>query len=1002
MTRKLLPYEHQLIEELGISKEDYLDFLQAQFDYTTTPEQRLQTPQGDAGVTALVLTIIGILLQAASIFLMPKPSGGGRRQPREQTFVPRFGFNSAQELAKYGDPINLVYTNTSHNTQGGVRVATALIWSAIESFGSSQYMQMMLALGGGQINAIDAERIAFGQTPIRQFQAQNVWLYYNKNGKIFFTNIIKGGTDDPARRNSSASDLVYRANPFNGSRTEGFSQAFSPTTLTRCGVFSPIPINVAVVDRLSGGGTRQTPIGITVNDLFVNAYWNPASESRPIVPSGTTLELTFLQSQSAASTKTDVIQTASDKRRALLESLDTSSAYKLGAAKFRLVSISQPDLDVGNAVVTFVCIEPGAVCKEPYLKLDYREGVSNSTLENAPDGLTEYYHTKCLVKVEDAAYESITNANVIDFALKARSFQRISGRSRKYSDNTEEQFKNSDNGSKLRSSFFRVRYRQLGQQWKFVNRIFVIRRGNDIDNFVSVKFLPGANSAKWQFQFLPVAETAAEMTTNGVANFAYIDNTGDTQTINNGDGTSVYFIGTLKDRTSALPGGVADLPPLDDSPAELNEWALFSLRSDTQVQFSFDNGPEIEIKAVTEQTIEQLATNYPSLYNNLSLVGFNAYSGQGIQDLRSITAFVTQGKRCTVLSGPNAYAPSDASSSFAPDIFLDTITDAVDGIGRYARVDGIDIEKLWLAKQFCITNQLFMDGVIAEQTPWRQFWAEVAPFSLLEMGRIGGKETLVPAVPCSANGTILSQVPISALFNAGNILEDSYKEEFLDYGTNVQDLIATVIYRDTETDGVFPRNRSVDVNLSGVTEATAVRQTFDLSQFVTRRDQAVMFAKLLCNQRRHIRKAIEFRTFPTDSVLSPGSYIYIDIGQAQWNNIYSGAVQSGGVLNTPINGTVPNGTYNILLWKSGEPAVTALNSISVANNVASSLTGYSGWLFVLGTSVRSKRVFRITEVQMDEEGEVSVKAIEHPCDSAGNSLITAGLANPSSTLFTIR
>jgi hypothetical protein len=35
-------------------------------------------------------------------------------------------------------------------------------------------------------------------------------------------------------------------------------------------------------------------------------------------------------------------------------------------------------------------------------------------------------------------------------------------------------------------------------------------------------------------------------------------------------------------------------------------------------------------------------------------------------------------------------------------------------------------------------------------------------------------------------------------------------------------------------------------------------------------------------------------------------------------------------------------------------------------------------MFVLGAQSNRKRVFRVTEVQMDEEGEVTVKAIEHP------------------------
>jgi hypothetical protein len=52
----------------------------------------------------------------------------------------------------------------------------------------------------------------------------------------------------------------------------------------------------------------------------------------------------------------------------------------------------------------------------------------------------------------------------------------------------------------------------------------------------------------------------------------------------------------------------------------------------------------------------------------------------------------------------------------------------------------------------------------------------------------------------------------------------------------------------------------------------------------------------------------------------------------------------------------------------------------------------------LGTVVKAKRVFRIVEVQMEEEGEVSVRATEHPCDESGQSLI----ADFSDGLFSIR
>jgi len=520
--------------------------------------------------------------------------------------------------------------------------------------------------------------------------------------------------------------------------------------------------------------------------------------------------------------------------------------------------------------------------------------------------------------------------------------------------------------------------------------VFAIRRGADQDNFVDLRFITGSNDGKWQFRFEPIAETAAEFLEYGTnPPFAYIENSGPLQTINNGDGTSVSFVGSIK----AASG---NLPPLNNNPYQVDEWGLFSNRSDTQISYSFEPGPEITVSAVTEQRVEAL-NSYPQLYNNLSLLGFNAYSGQGIQDLRSITVFTTQGKLVRQLNDDGTYgATANTASSYAPEIFLDTILDSVDGIGQFAKVGGIDTVALAKAKRFCQRNGLFFDGVIAQQTPWRQFWAEVAPFSLLELGRIGGKETLVPAVPCDNAGNIIRTVPISAMFTAGNILEDSYKEEHIDYGSSVQDLIASVIYRDTEVDGVFPRNRSVDVCLVGVTETTGVRQTFDVSDYVTNRAQAILFAKLLCNQRRHIRRNIEFRTFPTDSPLSPGAYVYVDMGQQDWQGIYSGQVETGGSLNIPLAERVPDGTYNVLLYRSGQSVVST--NATVVNNTAASLSTYAGWLFVLGTTVKAKRVFRVVEVQMDEEGEVNVKATEHPCDSAGQSLI----ADFNDSLFTVR
>ena len=1198
--RKLLPYEHQLVEELGITKQEYLDFLAVQFDHSTSAEEKLQTIQAGPEWYALALVIIGTLFQVASTLLMPKPSAGGRRQTREQQFAPRFGFNGSQELAKYGDPLNLVYCNTAQNPTGGVRVATSLIWSAVSSFGSSQFMQMLLAVGAAEITQLDYTRTAFGQTPLRNFVSNKVWAYYAATGNMKFGTALKqGDTTDPSRIGAGANDFVYRAN-LAGKLVDGFSQAFSPSTLTTFGVYAPIPIYVNVEDRTPAGAIQTALIGITIDQNFRTAYWpsrasNGGALVRKSITEGTTFTLTFEKAFVSEKAKEAVQQTASENRRAMLSGIDQASTYKLGSAKFKvLVAPTSTSLDASenstDITATFQCIEAGFCPEEDYETKDFNENrkdaedeiqtlitandelnkVINSNepnlylpvsdaaaaikaqldakkiqIDNSLDALTDYEETgnktknfsdisynpiyptnindlivsidadeaqlevyradnikdskqakaiaslkrsivskekllrqffvdyydgsykatrkqrlkaieqlrremhditasiasvsnggrdiakeaerknqylaqvaannariasleaivadpeqwndyfnmKALTKIEEAAYETITNAQVIKFSIKAQIFKRISGRSRKYGEQKEKTYKSSDNGVKMRSAFFWFRYRKVGEtSFKQLPYIFTIRRGADVDNYVDLSFIAPNNTSKWQFKFEPIADTAAEVRKNGSVQFAYIENSGSLVTpITGVDGAQVVFSGSIQS-----PAGGGYLPPINNNPSQTDEWSLFSLQSDTNIQFSFDNGPEMQIKAVTEQQIEPFS-NYPGLYKNMSLFGFNAYSGQNIQDLRSVTVFATQGKKVRKLNNDGTYsATPDTATSYAPEVFLDTILDPTDGIGQYAKVDGIDLAALAKAKRFCETNRLFFDGVIADMTPWRQFWSEVAPFSLLELGRIGGKETLVPALPCDEAGNITRTLPISAMFTPGNILEGTYKEEFIDYGTSVQDLIASVIYRSTEENETFPRNRSVDVSIKGVTEATGVRQTFDVSAYVTNQDQAIKFAKLLCNQRRYIRKAIEFSTFPTNSRVGPGEYIYVDIGQNNWQGIYSGQVEPGGILNTPITNTVPDGTYTVLLYKS-DSAVVTLSSVAISGNVASAMAGYTGYLFVLGTPVKSKRVFRITEVQMDEEGEISVRAIEHQCDANGLSLI----ADLSDSLFTI-
>jgi hypothetical protein len=1110
MTRKLLPYEYQLIEALGIGKDEYLDFVAQQHIYQDCKEGTQLDIRNDP--VSIVLAVIGIIFQVVSILLAPKPQlpqqqQRGTEQTRDQRLSPRLGFNGSQELAAYGDTVPLVYTNTAQNANGGVRLSTLLLWSAILSFGNNQFMRLMMTLGAATIARIDPERTALGQFPARDLAFSNVWQYYNANGPTRYSNRIRGDANDPTI--TTDTDTTAKLNGLPGA-AEGFSQAFSPTTANTVGVagFIPVNVDVLILDEAGNSVRRRVETNFIPQS---GSYW-PSDDNRPIVPVGNRWTLTIPNTAEQVSSSDTAGIARQDALRAASSQIDNGAIFKVGSALFRVVSArygsSANGIEEGNLTAVLECIRAGKMPRTRYDVAHWQQiaeqvnslrsqiNSNNSRIAslqsaNATDqailssGYTQTqrqfystkggsftrrfslpltpaqrtqltnninsrnaeianlsntngslqaqinslsgqvgpqsFFTKGLARVEEAAYASVTKCNVLDLALRFQSYRRINGRASVYGrKQVNYGHSASDNGAKARTSMFALWYR-FDNTGAFARLpyIFCCRGFNEQNVFTYIKLVSRNNPRFIEVKLEAVTDTFTEIRTFHTRGFCYLNTTAPLVHLNTSltenSQIEVFFNGSIY-----LDSARGDYPPFNKSPLNTSELDLFNYDAFSQTTFSFDSATEIQLTAVSEQLIEPWSNYSPNLYNGLSTFGLHVVSGSGTQDLRSISAYVTEGKRVRLLPTTLNYfgnentgaqndgaiaafaagAPSN-STSFAPDIFLDTILDKENGIGQYASLHSVDVMQLAQSKRFCQHNRLFMDGVIADGRPWREFWSQVAPFSLLELGKIGGKDTLVPALPyVKATGAITRAISIAALFNQGNILDDSFKEEFIDYGANVQDVIVTLVYRDVERNGIFPRNNSVEVRRTDTREAAAVRETLDISQFVTTRAQAILLGKYLCNARRYNRRAIEFKTFPTDIFVMPGSYVYVETSNNQWDGIYTGRIEAGGVLNVPVASTIRNGTYNVLTYGSSD-GTRSFNNVTVTNGIASSLSALAGQLFVLGQAVRNKRVFRITEVSMEEEGETTIRGVEHPCDSNGDSLIAQGLSGYVAGLFTI-
>lgn len=990
MTRKLLPYEHQLIDALGITKKEYLDFVAAAPIYEDPKQGTVLDIRNDPGTVGLILTIVGILFQVAAALLAPRPSvpeTKGAAQTRDERYAPKFGFNGAQELANYGDPVSLVYTSISDNDKGGVRVSTALLWSEVLSFGGNQFMRLMLAVGAGPIGAIGVMRTAIGQLPLRDYPQSNVWLYWNPSGNTHYYHLVNGNTyADPSVTGSTTA----RINTLDAARDKfGFSQAYAPSTSASCGVTAVIPINVEVLQIDASGDRKRRWVGTDLNNEA--AYWPPAGSSRSTVPVGAVFTLTIPQ--------TGTVEDTGNARRSEASAIFSGARFKCGSVILRVTDISGADVDVSPITVTLECERQGIFSLVSY---DVRHWLSAVGYDK------DAFYLKCLAHIEEAHYASTTACQALDVALKVRAYRRLSGRAEvygsaqiSYGDST------SDNGIQPRTVMFRLYWRFAGSSaYRLAPQIFCVRgiSEQDIYTYLTLVHADGSFTTpntprNWEIKLEPVLEPRAEP---GVTHYCYLNSNSPSQRMNAGDSSGdsqvfVLFSGDIYTYGNRLPIG--------DTVSDIYEWDLYNYDSNSNSQFSYEQGPEVTITAVSEQLLKPWSEYSDSLYSGISTLGLHVFASKATENLRNVTVWVTQGKQLRRLSTDPALYDTDAevaalvasvpngSSSYASDIFLDTVLDSVNGIGQYASIHSVDVRQLAITKKFCVYNRLFMDGVVADPQSWREFWAQTAPYSLLELAKIGGRDTLIPGVPYNqSTGAIDPVLPINALFTAGNVLEDSYKEEFIDYGASVQDTVVTVVYRDTEFNNVFPSQSSVEVHLQEIDTTNALLETVDASQFVTRREQAVLLGKFLCLSKRYIRRAIEFKTFPTDSPVFPGAYVYVEIGLNQWDNIYSGRIEDGGFLNAPLPTQVPNGTYTVFVYTSGS-TTAQFSSVTVTNNVASALQSYAGSLFVLGQSIRNKRVFRVTEVGMDEEGEVTIKAVEHPTDTSGQSLIAQRLIN---------
>jgi len=298
-SRALLPHETQLCEALGITEEEYWQFVyliesvngKRSKAYDLIPNIVNMPPVAIAPLSIFGVSIgfygvvaIGVALSYVSAALAPKPRAP-KTPPSLTTegaasakrFAPQTGFNSVQELADLGEIIPLVFTkreeislnNNIKLITGGTRVNSKLVWSQLLSKGTHQQLKACFVLSNGQITTPpDFSGYAIGDLLLKNYTKAKIAVYYNGGvapekgsedrnvsqddeefpygeNRLKQSNKYDEGTLVPEKDRFGA-EMVDDIFSVDSDFTEGpsdrvFSGVRSPSTQTRFGTFCPMP-----------------------------------------------------------------------------------------------------------------------------------------------------------------------------------------------------------------------------------------------------------------------------------------------------------------------------------------------------------------------------------------------------------------------------------------------------------------------------------------------------------------------------------------------------------------------------------------------------------------------------------------------------------------------------------------------------------------------------------------------------------------------------------------
>lgn len=336
-------------------------------------------------------------------------------------------------------------------------------------------------------------------------------------------------------------------------------------------------------------------------------------------------------------------------------------------------------------------------------------------------------------------------------------------------------------------------------------------------------------------------------------------------------------------------------------------------------------------------------------------------------------------------------------SNYFPDIYVDTLTSFDGGLGNFIDADFfVDYPSIIESKFYCAINNFFWDGQITEPTTWAQWATRESLASLLFPSRIGGKFALIPEQRAA------TATPV-ALFNASNIIEGSFVEEFAER----QELNTLIVSYKDGSDAKFDTKTIVIQTLAAYNgEVSVVEESLSLDS-VTNFNQAEKVGQVFLKTRLLQDRVISFKTGLQGAYVQPGDLVYVqhlitefdrecsgfvaeliltlqdpNTGLYTCNVRLSAPVREGVISTTGYNAAIfrleDGGMQTDLFVQSFLDETLNINLLSIGGllvPLSAPSDNRNGDYIAVNKVIENKRIYRVNSIDPQPDGTVGVSGV---------------------------